>query len=66
MGNAVIRFGNSANALPKFAALGNEVVIWIDHEKCSDLFVVFPLRLGHVLVRSWCSFLKNLSAAHIL
>ena len=37
--NAVIRFGNSANAVPYLAALGNEVVVGIDHKKCGD----FPL-----------------------
>lgn len=37
--NAVIRFGNSANAIPYLAALGNKVVVGIDHKKCGD----FPL-----------------------
>jgi hypothetical protein len=30
-----------------FAALRNEIVVWIDDEKCSDLFV--NLQIGHVL-----------------
>ena len=44
--NAVIRFFNSPYAIPHFAPLGNEVVMWIDHQKCSDLFV--ELRICHV------------------
>src|SRR5262245_25829039 len=40
MRNAIIRFCNSSNAVPYLASLGNEVVIRIDHEKCSDrLFI---------------------------
>jgi hypothetical protein len=36
MRNAVIRFCDSPNAVPYLASLGNEVVIRIDHKKCSD------------------------------
>jgi hypothetical protein len=31
--------GNGFDAIPYFASLGNEVVVGIDEEKCSDLFV---------------------------
>ena len=40
MRNAVIRFGNSANAVPYLASFGNEVVVRIDHKKCSDVPIV--------------------------
>ena len=39
MRNTIICFCNSLQAIPYFASLGNEIVIRIDHEKCSDLFV---------------------------
>jgi hypothetical protein len=37
MSNAVIRFGDSPNAGPDLAALGNEVVVRIDHKKRREL-----------------------------
>src|SRR4029453_12804958 len=37
MRNAVICFCNSPNAVPYLASLGNEVVVRIDHQKCSEL-----------------------------
>src|SRR6266478_2504530 len=40
MRNAVIRFCNSPNVIPYLASLGNEVVIRIDHKKCSDLLFI--------------------------
>ena len=40
MRNAVIRFGNSPNAVPYLAAFGNEIVVGIDHKKRSDVSVV--------------------------
>src|SRR5262249_18000899 len=40
MRNAAIRFCNSLQAMPYFAALGNEVVIRIDHKKRGDVFVI--------------------------
>src|SRR5499426_76287 len=46
MGNAAIRFGNSANAAPYLASLGNEVVIRIDHQKRSDVLVICVCRHG--------------------
>ena len=64
MRNTLVDFGNSLQAIPYFAALGNEVVVWIDHEKCGDLFIklqistlVSPVRprrslcAGHALLR---------------
>src|SRR5262245_23618058 len=44
MGNAVVRFGDGANAPPYLAALGNEVVVRIDHQKCSGLPLVCGTR----------------------
>src|SRR5215475_1421019 len=44
MGNAAIRFGDGANAPPYLAALGNEVVVRIDHQKCSGLPLVCGTR----------------------
>jgi hypothetical protein len=40
MRNTIIGFCNSLQAIPKFASLENEIVIRIDHKKCSDLFVI--------------------------
>ena len=44
MRNTFVRFGNTLQAIPYFAALGNEIVVRIDHEKCSELFVVYHFR----------------------
>src|SRR5215813_6079240 len=41
--NAAISLSDSPNAVPELAALGNEVVIGIDHQKCSKLRVVYQL-----------------------
>jgi hypothetical protein len=46
MRDAVIRFCNSPNAAPYFAAFGNEIVIRIDHQKRSDLSAVRQVRHG--------------------
>src|SRR5215813_209791 len=40
MRNTAIRFCNSLQAMPYFAALGNEVVIRIDHQERRDIFVI--------------------------
>src|SRR5262249_6461640 len=40
MRNTAIRFCNSLQAMPYFAALGNEVVIRIDHQERGDIFVI--------------------------
>src|SRR5215510_9497203 len=42
--NAAIRLRDSPNAVPELAAFGNEVVIGIDHQKCSKLPVEYQLR----------------------
>src|SRR5215510_1645721 len=47
MRNALVGFTNALQALPQFAAHGNEIVVWVDHEKCTDRF--FELRICHVL-----------------
>ena len=47
MRNTTICFCNSLQAIPYLASLGNEIVIRIDDEKCSDLFV--KLQIFHVL-----------------
>jgi hypothetical protein len=39
MRNTMICFCDILTAIPYFAALGNEVVVRIDDEKCSNLFV---------------------------
>src|SRR5262245_1544898 len=36
--NTLIGFCNSFNPIPHLAAFGNEIVVWIDYQKCSDLF----------------------------
>jgi len=47
MGNTLVRFSNILQAIPDFTALGNEVVVRIDDEKCGDLFIIF--QIFHVL-----------------
>jgi hypothetical protein len=47
MRNTIICFCNSLQAMPYFASLGNEIVVWIDDEKCSDLFL--KLQICHFL-----------------
>ena len=37
--NAMVYFGDCLHAIPEFTALGNEVVVRIDDDKCSRLFV---------------------------
>jgi hypothetical protein len=39
MRNTFVRFSN-IHAIPDFTALGDEIVVRIDHEKRSELFVV--------------------------
>ena len=43
MRNAVICFCNTLQANPYFTSLGNEIVIWVDEEKRSDLLVEFQI-----------------------
>src|SRR5215470_2857783 len=40
MRNTFIGFGNCFYAIPDLASLGNEIVVWIDQDQCSDLFLV--------------------------
>src|SRR5215467_5137457 len=40
MWNTVIRFGDSLDTRPNLPALGNKVVIRIDHQKCGDALLV--------------------------
>ena len=40
MRNALIAFGNALHAIPYFAALGDEIVIRIDHDKSGDLLLI--------------------------
>src|SRR5262249_26841307 len=42
--NAAIRLRYSPNAVPELAALGNEIVIGIDHQECSKLRVEYQFR----------------------
>src|SRR4029453_1449720 len=46
MRNTTIRFCDSLQAIPCLAALGNEIVIRIDHQKCSELLVVWHVHHG--------------------
>ncbi len=43
MRNTLVAFSNTLYAIPYFPALGNEVVIGIDHNKSSDLLLVCQL-----------------------
>jgi len=52
MRNAIVCLCNSLQAIPYFASPGNEIVVRIDDQKCSDLFV--ELQICHVL--SSCAF----------
>src|SRR5262245_63878149 len=40
MRDAVVGFGNLLNAIPKLPALGDEVVVRVDHEKRGDRLLV--------------------------
>jgi hypothetical protein len=44
MRNTMICFRDILNAIPYFAALGNEVVVRIDDEKCSNRFIELKSR----------------------
>src|SRR5215813_13581188 len=35
--NAIVCFGDSLNAIPDLAALGNEIIVRIDNQECGDL-----------------------------
>src|SRR5215470_1282387 len=41
MRHTLVRFRNTLYAIPEFAALGHEVVVGINHQKCGDALVVF-------------------------
>ncbi len=47
MRNTIFCFCNNLRAILYFASLGNEIVVRIDDEKCSDLFV--KIQIFHVL-----------------
>jgi len=40
MRNTVIRLCNATDARPYLATLGNKVVVGVDHEEGSDLFMI--------------------------
>ena len=40
MRNALVAFSNTLDAIPYLAALGNEIVVRVDHNKSGDLVVV--------------------------
>src|SRR5262249_6286027 len=40
MRDAVVGFGNLLYAIPELSALGDEVVVRVDHEKCGDRLLV--------------------------
>jgi hypothetical protein len=58
MPNAVICFGNSPNAVPYLASLGDEVVVGIDHEQCSGL----PLVCNVWAAQTYCAASQALPA----
>src|SRR5579872_2022258 len=39
VGNTLVRFGDALQTVPHLTALGDEVVVGIDDDKCGDLFV---------------------------
>jgi len=43
MRSTIIRFCDNLQAIPYFAALGNEIVIGIDDEKRGELFFIFQI-----------------------
>src|SRR6185369_4070392 len=53
MRNAPIGFCNTFETIPELASLGNEIVVRIDDEKCSDLVV--KLQISHVFFRLFSS-----------
>jgi len=58
MRNTIICFCNSLQAIPYFASLGNEIVVWIDYKKCSDLLLI--CHLCHVsLQRSYARGIRS-------
>jgi hypothetical protein len=58
MRNAVLRFCDSPNAAPYLASLGNEVVIGIDHQECSNVLVIRVF--GHGVSSRWSGwFVEN-------
>src|SRR5262249_13535806 len=59
MRNAVIGFGDGANAVPYLASLGDEVVVRIDHQKASEL----PFVCSFCHERTCCGFPKSYRAA---
>ena len=49
--NALVGFSNTSHQIPQFAALGNEIVVRVDHHQASEVLVIrhvviFPLRRG--------------------
>ena len=59
MRNTLVGFSNTLQVIPDFAALRNEIVVWIDEEKCGDLFVI--LQICHL--HSSYAFIKIASFA---
>lgn len=38
--NALVGFGNAPEAIPYFAALGDEIVVWINHYETGEVLFV--------------------------
>jgi hypothetical protein len=47
--DAFVGLGNTLQAIPYFSALGNEVVVRVDHDEACDVLLVS--HIGHVLAR---------------
>jgi hypothetical protein len=52
MRNTVVGFSNTLQAIPYFASLGNEVVIGVDHNKCSEHLVILRFSIFFRPIRS--------------
>jgi hypothetical protein len=46
MGNTIVRFCNGLQAIPYLAAVGNEIVVRVNHQDASELLLVCHLCHG--------------------
>jgi hypothetical protein len=57
IGNTIIRFGHSLQVRPEFATFGNEIVVRINDEKCSDFSD--KLQIRHVRFSNAFTWIEN-------
>src|SRR5262249_44962775 len=57
MRNTLISFCHSFNAIPQLAPFGYEVIVRIDHQKCSELF--FVCQTFHGLLKNYESQIRS-------